>query len=48
MIEHWWEYLPSVWYIPEVRWQVTIGVLLLMAISMAAGYKLGRKSNKKA
>lgn len=46
MIEHWWEYLPSVWYIPEVRWQVTIVVLLVMAICFAVGYKLGRKGTK--
>ena len=33
MIEHWYDYLPAAWFIPEGRWYVLLSVLLLMVIS---------------
>ena len=46
MIEHWYEYLPAAWFIPEARWYVAISILLLMGISFAIGFILGKKLNK--
>jgi hypothetical protein len=43
MIEHWYDYLPAAWY-TEGRWYVLLTVLLLMALSFAAGWWLrGRR-----
>jgi len=47
MIEHWWEYLPAAWFIPEVRWYVFFSVLLLMAIAFCFGFLIGNKRAQK-
>ena len=46
MIEHWYEYLPAAWLTPEGRWYVILSVLLLMAVSFAAGVIVGRRGKK--
>ena len=43
MIEHWYEYLPAAWFTPEGRWYVIISILILMILSFALGYVVGRK-----
>ena len=48
MIEHWYEYLPAAWFIPEGRWYVIGSVLLLMSIAFILGYLVGRSWEKKA
>jgi hypothetical protein len=47
MIEHWYEYLPAAWLTPEGRWYVILSLLLLMAVSFAAGVIVGRRRGKK-
>ena len=48
MADHWYEYLPAAWFIPEVRWYVLLSVVLLMAIAFVCGVWVGRrmKNNK--
>lgn len=46
MIEHWYEYLPAAWFIPEGRIYVGISLLIIIVISFAAGYLLGRLGNR--
>ena len=43
MIEHWYEYLPAAWFTPEGRWYVIVSILILMTLSFALGYVVGRK-----
>lgn len=43
MIEHWYDYLPAAWLTPEGRWYVILSLLLLMAVSFAAGVIVGRR-----
>lgn len=32
MIEHWYEYLPAAWFIPEGRWYVALSVFLIFLL----------------
>ena len=43
MIEHFYEYLPAAWFTPEGCFWVALSILLLMALSFALGYILGKK-----
>lgn len=43
MIEHWYEYLPAAWLMPEGRWYVILSIVLLMTLTFVLGYVLGRK-----
>ena len=47
MIEHWYDYLPAAWFIPEGRWYVLLSVLLLMVIAFIIGFNFGSKYQKK-
>ena len=46
MIEHWYEYLPAAWFIPEGRWYVIGSVLLLMSIAFILGFLVGRRKRR--
>lgn len=43
MIEHWYEYLPACWLMPEGRWYVIGSIALLMLLSFAIGVWVGKK-----
>ena len=38
MVEHWYDFLPAAWLIPEARWFLVLSTLLLLAIGFAIGY----------
>ena len=44
MVEHWYEYLPACWLLPEGRWYVIGSILLLMLLSFLAGWFCARHS----
>lgn len=46
MIEHWYEYLPAAWFIPEGKWYVLLSVLLLMAFAFVIGYFVGKRRKR--
>lgn len=46
MIEHWYEYLPAAWFIPEARIPLIVSVVLILLIGFAVGFWVGRRSRK--
>lgn len=40
MIEHWYEYLPEAWFIPEGRWYVALSVFLISLLGFFLGFLL--------
>ncbi len=40
MIEHWYEYLPAAWFIPEGRWYVALSVFLIFLPGFFQGFML--------
>ena len=45
MVEHWYEYLPACWLMPEGRWYVIGSMALLMLLAFFPWY-VGRKENR--
>ena len=43
MVEHWYEYLPAAWFIPEGRLYVSISLLIIIVVSFLIGYLVGRR-----
>ena len=46
MVEHWYEYLPACWLMPEGRWYVIGSILLLMLLSFLAGWFCARRTHR--
>ena len=40
MIEHWYEYLPAAWFIPEGRWYVALSVFLIFLLGFLLSFML--------
>ena len=38
MVEHWYDFLPAAWFIPEGRWIVILSLLLIFILGFAAGF----------
>ena len=38
MIEHWYDFLPAAWFIPEGRWIVILSLVLIFILGFAAGF----------
>ena len=43
MIEHWYEYLPAAWFVPEARLPLIVSVAIILAIGFIIGYFVGRR-----
>ena len=43
MIEHWYEYLPAAWFIPQARIPLIVSVTIILAIGFILGYLYGRR-----
>lgn len=43
MVEHWYEYLPAAWFVPDARVPLIVSVTIILAIGFVIGYLMGRR-----
>ena len=43
MIEHWYEYLPAAWFIPEARLPLILSVSIIFTLGFLVGYAFAKR-----